>query len=284
MSFLKRLLGIGAKSAASSSEPPVDRVAAIVAQIEARAQRCVRLVGGSGGRSSLGGTPNIAGPWPRYAGRPLSVIAQLDLEELRAAGGPDWLPREGRLLFFYEVEYSGWGINSGDLGCFAVRHELDAARLEPPPEDLAEHGRWPPYPVTFISDFSKPDPERLDVNWRDLSKKEERALDAALEAMAPAEPAHHIGGYPDAIQNEGMELECQTITSGMAWPEKAKSAGSAPSNRSGGITEWRLLLQLDTDNDAGMMWGDTGRLYFWVREQDARAGDFSRVWMILQCH
>jgi uncharacterized protein YwqG len=44
-----------------------------------------------------------------------------------------------------------------------------------------------------------------------------------------------------------------------------------------------LLLQLDTDDDAGMMWCDVGSLYFWIREQDARAGDFSKIWMILQC-
>jgi uncharacterized protein YwqG len=33
-----------------------------------------------------------------------------------------------------------------------------------------------------------------------------------------------------------------------------------------------------------MMWVDTGRIYFWIREQDARAGDFSKAWMILQCY
>ena len=31
------------------------------------------------------------------------------------------------------------------------------------------------------------------------------------------------------------------------------------------------------------MWGDCGMLYFWVREEDARKADFSRVWMVLQC-
>ena len=39
----------------------------------------------------------------------------------------------------------------------------------------------------------------------------------------------------------------------------------------------------DTDDDTGWMWGDVGTLYFWIREQDARAGDFSRVWMVFQC-
>ena len=57
---------------------------------------------------------------------------------------------------------------------------------------------------------------------------------------------------------------------------------NTPERKSSSAADWRLLLQLDTDNDAGMMWGDTGVLYFWIREQDARAKDFSKVWVILQ--
>ncbi len=33
-----------------------------------------------------------------------------------------------------------------------------------------------------------------------------------------------------------------------------------------------------------MKWGDVGTLHCWIREPDARAGDFSGVWLILQCH
>jgi uncharacterized protein YwqG len=43
------------------------------------------------------------------------------------------------------------------------------------------------------------------------------------------------------------------------------------------------LLQLDTDDDAGIMWGDCGMLYFWVRAEEAAIGDFRNPWLILQC-
>ena len=32
------------------------------------------------------------------------------------------------------------------------------------------------------------------------------------------------------------------------------------------------------------MWGDGGMLYFWIREEDARAGRFDRAWAVLQCY
>ncbi|MDS3859540.1 DUF1963 domain-containing protein [Thermosynechococcaceae cyanobacterium BACA0444] len=50
-----------------------------------------------------------------------------------------------------------------------------------------------------------------------------------------------------------------------------------------GATEWQLLFQLDSDDNATMMWGDMGRLYFWCRESDIQAQNFDQAWMILQC-
>lgn len=226
----------------------------------------------------------MSGAWPRYAGRPLSFVAQLDLAEMWAAGGPDWLPKQGLLLFFYDLEHGGWGFDPNDAGSFVVRYETDGAGLAAAPPDLPDDARFPAYPLVAAAGVSYPDEQRLNLDLRGLSKAEELSLEAALEALTPAEPAHQVGGYPAPIQNDGMELECQLASHGLhvGRPEgyKAKQVESLKP----GAADWRLLLQVDTDHEAGMMWGDTGRLYFWIREQDARAGDFSKAWMILQCY
>ena len=44
-----------------------------------------------------------------------------------------------------------------------------------------------------------------------------------------------------------------------------------------GADDWRLLLQVNSDDYAGWMWGDVGRVYFWIRRQDFATGDSDRV-------
>jgi uncharacterized protein YwqG len=46
---------------------------------------------------------------------------------------------------------------------------------------------------------------------------------------------------------------------------------------------WQLLLQLDSDDYAGIMWGDEGKLYFYIDEEALGKGDFSRVRAVMQC-
>ena len=50
-----------------------------------------------------------------------------------------------------------------------------------------------------------------------------------------------------------------------------------------GAGAWRLLAQVDSDDDLDMMWGDFGMLYYWIREEDLKNRHFDRAWMILQC-
>lgn len=213
----------------------------------------------------------MVGAWPRFEGRPSCCVAQLDLAEMRAAGGPEWLPDHGRLLFFYELEHGSWGLYATDVGSAVVFHETGSPITATEPRDLPEEAKFPTYPVAFQRAVSFPTEERLEINWGGLNTASSEALQQALIDFAPDTPAHQIGGYPSPVQSDNMEAECHEI---------ARRLGQ----HGGDAADWRLLLQLDTDDEAGMMWGDVGTLHFWIREQDARAGDFSKVWVILQCH
>lgn len=282
--FLKKLFARFSAGDAPTGNAPSARVEATLAKIRAAARPCLRLVPSEVGQSYLGGAPQMTGAWPRFTGRPLGFVAQLDLAAMRAVGGPDWLPAAGRLLFFYDLELGGWGFDPDEAGSSVVLHDTGEAIQATEPDDLDAEARFDPYPVAFAADVSFPGEDRVDAHLADLSEPDERALEAALEAMAPAEPAHQVGGYAGAIQNDGMELECQLVTNGLNLGSPKGYAAPQVATLRPGAADWRLLLQLDTDDAAGMMWGDVGRLYFWVREADARAGDFSKTWTILQCH
>ena len=43
------------------------------------------------------------------------------------------------------------------------------------------------------------------------------------------------------------------------------------------------VAYIDTEDDAGMMGGDAGRIYYWIRDQDLAAGAWDATWLILQC-
>lgn len=93
-------------------------------------------------------------------------------------------------------------------------------------------------------------------------------------------------GWPDIIQNN-MTLQCELISRGHylggSWeniPMEERSALRTPS-----VREWQLLFQLDTveNGDFELMFGDCGRIYFYIRREDLAQRRFDRVWLIQQC-
>ena len=44
-----------------------------------------------------------------------------------------------------------------------------------------------------------------------------------------------------------------------------------------------LLAQIDTDNRAGMMWGDCGALYWLTRRDDLARGEYTNTAFTWQC-
>ncbi|TCD03493.1 DUF1963 domain-containing protein [Pedobacter psychroterrae] len=90
-------------------------------------------------------------------------------------------------------------------------------------------------------------------------------------------------GQPDVIQNE-MELECELVTNGLYCGDPSGYNDPRAEKLRPNAKDWRLLLQIDSNEETEMMWGDVGRLYFWIKEEDLAAKRFENSWCILQCY
>lgn len=256
--------------------------------LRAAAQPAVHLIRSPGsGRSRLGGWPNLPQgvAWPTWHSKPLTFIAQLSLPELTQFADVTGLPRTGCLFFFYDADANTWGFDPMDRGSWQVVYSE-----QPMPEASVETPQGPcsgwvfkPVPLQAKQILTFPTSERLPV---DLSSVPTFAFESEYELRTQAfglHPAHQIGGLPMPVQTDGMELECQLVSHGLYCGDSRGYEDPRAQELGPGACDWRLLLQVDTDDDAEMMWGDSGRLYFWIRKADLNAKDFSNVWMVLQC-
>ena len=124
------------------------------------------------------------------------------------------------------------------------RHRAVIYTLESLPETVRNSGGRPPFGEVFLT-F-----EQMETFPPDDDSFEENDDNDAVECGAH----HQMLGYPVYIQDEDMA------------PGKI------------------LLLQLDTDDDTGWMWGDMGMIYFWIAPQELDARNFDDVRLILECH
>lgn len=235
--------------------------------------------------SKIGGVPSLPSElsWPIWKGEPLAFLAQLDLAEIPQEVAPSWLPKDGLLFFFYDKEQSTWGFDPADRGSWRVLYSSKSAsevEAEPAEEVDLVYGSTP---IEFKQILSRPSWERMELDTRELTDREGEALAELHLSVFGDLPKHQMFGFPAPVQGDGMELECQLVSNGMNCGSPVGYESEEALELSHGAKEWRLLLQLDTDDDLGMMWGDVGMLYFWIRESDATNGDFSNVWMVLQC-
>ncbi len=237
--------------------------------------------------SKIGGSPEAPATlvWPRWRDRPLAFLAQLDLEELGPHRALDDLPESGRLYFFYDAEQETWGFSPDDRGSWSVVYVPTGRDVAPivPPEDLVDHGRYAEKRVTFATIMTYPSPERLDIGPNNISLSDWDQIEERRAAPYGEQSQHQIGGLPQPVQGDAMETECQLAANGIDCGDGSAFTDPRIEALKAGAEEWRLLLQLDSDDDTGMMWGDCGQLYFWIRREDLENRDFSNTWMILQC-
>ena len=253
------------------------------------------------GVSKFGGLPDLPDGVQWFRTRqndiPMSFIAQVNFAQVAPFDPEHKLPEEGMLYFFYDCSPDGmpWGFNPEDSDgwkVFFYDGDLSSLSRREVPEDLNENengmifgsagmcfsaGVELPSPESDLTEnLNFPHDEELqDAYWEWLEEQEEEDEDD--------ECINKLLGHADPIQS-GMELECEYVTHNIncGTPGSYQTAKSMGLDRN--AARWNLLMQVDSNEESDMMWGDMGRLYLWITDEDLAARNFEKCWLILQCY
>lgn len=237
------------------------------------------------GRSRLGGRPILDGgqQWPRWGDRPLSFVALLDVEDFADLDVPLGLPRRGLLNFFYEAnEQMAWGFDPNDAeGWRIVLADPELASERDRPAGSLE---FTACPFGHRRVVTLPDP--WETVMEDVRSRQGDRLYELFEQWQKTagidEPHHQLGGWPNLVQNP-LQTECQLASDGIWCGNGNAYQDPQHEDLRRGAVDWRLLLQVDSDDAAGWMWGDSGSLYYCIKGNDADAAALEAAWMIFQC-
>ncbi|GAB3222629.1 YwqG family protein [Hymenobacter seoulensis] len=236
------------------------------------------------GSSKMGGAPDlpIGRQWPTESSPevPLAFVAQISLADITAADEEGLLPRQGLLSFFYSAEQEAWGYDNKDSDKFKVLFfeglPCELHRL-PFPSTLEAEAKFEVCALVSQLEISLPSWESTLLDF--LTESEQENLYALEESNI-----NKLLGHADTIQGS-MELQCELVTNGLYCGDSSVYNSTQAKILEPNAANWILLLQVDSNEDeCRMMWGDAGRLYFWIKEQDLRSKNFDATWVILQCY
>ncbi|RNI28710.1 DUF1963 domain-containing protein [Rufibacter latericius] len=213
--------------------------------------------------------------------KPLSFIAQINLTEVAPFDTEHLLPLTGILYFFYSAEQEAWGFDIQDKDKFKVLYfngDLNTLRRAQAPDGLGPDALYGACILTPVQEISLPSYEHEAYHIFT-----EAESDLFFEHVYEDGNINKLLGYSDNVQGE-MELECELVTNGLYCGDESGYEDPKAQELAPNAVHWQLLLQIDSNEDeCGMMWGDVGRLYFWIRKQDLLAKAFENSWLILQC-
>jgi len=236
------------------------------------------------GASRIGGVPDVPPDfkWPERNGVPQAFIAQLAMEEVHAHDLHGELPARGTLWFFYDAKQETYGADPADRGGWQVIFREDYAGLQrmTAPADLPAESQFKAASVSFANEVTLSQSPQLDVPDFDWTDDEVQKYETLLSTFPTPEEhgdvQHQLLGNPQTIQDD-MRLECQLASQGVTDINDPRAK-----ELSKGANGWQLLLQIDSDDELGMEWGNTGMIYYWLRGSDLKKLDFDEAWLVLQ--
>ena len=171
------------------------------------------------------------------------------------------LPKSIELVqFFYDWEEFPWDTeNDGWLVKIYGKFDKEKSEFIPKPKDL-EKSKF--CKLEFKQTQTLPDWEGIDLFGNDASKlscvlNEDEPWDSydqiVTKLIGEQDYQSQLGGYPKWVQGE-----------------------STPKDNEG--NSMKLLFQIDSEDNAGLMWGDVGLIYVFYDEKN------EKIEFTLQCH
>lgn len=237
------------------------------------------------GVSKIGGLPDLPATavWPLWQEVPQAFLAQIRLEELHGLEGSSQLPEQGMLWFFYNAQQDTYGSKPEDRGSWSVllqQGEVSDLKRTAAPQGLPDEAKFASCSVRFSAEITLsqfPQTDSVNYDWTDEEvEKYEGVLSQLSTPEEKAEPRHRLLGHADTIQDD-MRLQSQLISHGIVDVDDPRVEELSKK-----ATDWRLLLQLDSDERIGMRWGSAGMLYYWILQADLQAHGFDTAWCVLQ--
>lgn len=248
-------------------------------------------------RSRVGGKPCLPEDmeWPcntpeegESVGRPLSFVAQFDFEELAEYDLEQVLPQKGVVYFFYDFveEPAGFMVREKEAARILF-YEGDTGKLKERefPEELEEDFRIPRFDIQFTTQSEVPMCEEYEQLTRENVSYGE--YDDDVEELGFYRDGDReitkLLGYADLCQGS-MLLICEMIRNGIDCHNFDYL--QYKDQYIGAVSDWVLLFQVDTisNSEFELMFGDNGRLYYYIRKEDLKNKNFEKGWFMTQCY
>ncbi|MCA9103341.1 MAG: DUF1963 domain-containing protein [Planctomycetales bacterium] len=267
------------------------------------------------GRSKFGGEPDLPDDhvWPTHEGRPLAFLGQIRMSDLPMNHLPSKkLPKRGCLWFWHDA-LGGWYQQytriAADWGYgFKIT-------FEPGEQTALARRPFPEFPEPKIPKAKKlryysppdctPSPE-VTIRYKPVWSIDHEALGTLFNKLerddadegwdrvlafyreiheeTSSSGNHRLLGDIFEIGGSCLREDCHWMQVGRrkGLDRWAAQSGAKPATRR--QTQcWQLLAILDTDEPhLNWVWGDAGRLCFFIREQDLAKCDFAKAECVLE--